>query len=407
MGETDPPDQYKDGDFGGTNLSLENLEGGRTYFWSVNPMSSFGVDGIFGESIWSFSTVDFGADISAVETVSLEQGEQKTLSFTLRNTGTLDDNFTLTVVADKGDLGLQAQGAPDLNLDQGDTTTVNLLVDAGDSPPTGEYRVTLVARSQGAKDMGYDVDGVRNFTVLVKSPGDSGDEGAELGSLEDPQTASVLVLVIAAIVAVAIIMMWTRMKKKKYEADKGDGAAPQAVPLPARATPMPRAPQPSAQGAGAETPGGPQPMPRRPGPTPRGVQPSEPPDEGPGYPPYSPSVQQGPGPRGPRPREMPEYEEDGSIPPPVSFRGPDYYDDEPTPSQQPSGIPSLEEHASGPGYEEDLWEDNEGGGGSKGKGDEFVDLFETDVDVLAKLKRLRDQGEISPEEYEEFRRNLG
>jgi DNA-binding MarR family transcriptional regulator len=224
VGRDETPWQPWAEDLGVTSLSLEGLEDGTTYHWTVVPISEHGVPGRFGDIVWFFS-VDiigegepdggaYGVTLGAVPDMTAQQGENLQLTVQLTNTGSGPDSFALSV--DVGGLGTMATigGPTTVRLEGGETIAVPLLIAVPVSTAPGLFPISFTAASTGAAMDGMDVADSADFTLTVTGRSDAGGaEGSEdkeggTGGATDPAREAMVPLGLGAAAVAVLTLPW-------------------------------------------------------------------------------------------------------------------------------------------------------------------------------------------------------
>jgi hypothetical protein len=209
-----------------TQAQVRGLEDGRTYFWTIVPVTKEGVYGVYGEEVRSF-TVDlsgavlkYGVEVHSEERMDLEPGESSTVTVNVTNTGLHADHFAY--VLDTGELGSNASvvGKPQEALKPGQSVLVEIKVTVPADTRADEYVITFTAKSQKAEDEGLEVKDNINITVdvayiSIHPPLEEDEKEDKGGSGRDLMMWG---LVIAVIVVVVGILFW--MRKRRLDREK-------------------------------------------------------------------------------------------------------------------------------------------------------------------------------------------
>jgi uncharacterized membrane protein len=199
-----------------TNLLVENLTSGETYYWTVIPRTAKG-PGTCDSGVWTFKydpdLIPYKLVIEAPEELIIEQGEEAKIPIRIRNTGANPDIVVPYLEARelKFDVVLEGTGFEhSLGKDQ---TLLLLLNISAEKIPMGTYDLTITAESIGGLDSETKTISLRITEKEVK------EQGMDLASA----SFIIIPIIVIIIIAIVLFMMFRKKRideeKKRVEAD--------------------------------------------------------------------------------------------------------------------------------------------------------------------------------------------
>jgi hypothetical protein len=194
-------------------FNLADLEDGATYYWTVIPRAPGGGEGICSSGVWSFS-IDLTAKSYGFQmeienrTVTLEQGEIKTVSIKLINNGVSKDTIVLEISSDLLTLGVTI---PDFEnnmviLDPLSIKYIDLKIDTTDTP-VGDIDVKIKATS-----LGDDSTQTESMDLIIEKPKEA-EKSAEGEFMAG--NATMIFALIAIVIVIILLTLFFILKKRK------------------------------------------------------------------------------------------------------------------------------------------------------------------------------------------------
>jgi hypothetical protein len=214
-----PPEQLVAEKLDSISFTIEGLEHGKTYFWTIVPISNDKVYGGYGEIIWSI-TVNFsayGVDVDPVNDVYIAPGETKEVILTIINLGEPEDRYRITI--NSGELGTSValDGPSEIIIEGKKYSTVTIQISIPDSIEFKAYLVNVSVKSISAEDLGIDVSENITFKVHVESAGSNVETEENIGFY-----TIIAVSIIVIIIMIIVICLFLKKKKQKPEPDTNE-----------------------------------------------------------------------------------------------------------------------------------------------------------------------------------------
>ncbi len=159
-----------------TEYTIEDLSVGSTYYWQVQPLKG-SIEGDISP-IWSFTIVEnvtYGLEITTdTSSIVIPAGDSKSVTFTVKNTGSSQDTFELTV--NKNELPSDAAvelDTEELTISALVSSSVKLTITTTDATKIDEYIINITGRSKNAEEITKDSI---EFNVIIIEEGSDEDK---------------------------------------------------------------------------------------------------------------------------------------------------------------------------------------------------------------------------------------
>jgi len=216
VGTEDPPLKIWTSDFEQTNYTVDGLEIGAKYYWTVVPFTQDGVYGTYGETVWSFETAGLGIEIAPISDVNISAGNTSQVKIEVKNTGTEPDRFRFSL--ETNELGQQVSLSSDNETEilPGENSTVVLFISISGETQSGSHRVVLNVESLKALDLGKTITSERDFIINIESNTSPDVTGTD----SEGQAQSALWWIILLIVIIIIIFLVIILRIRQINARK-------------------------------------------------------------------------------------------------------------------------------------------------------------------------------------------
>ncbi len=246
-----PPIELEETGLITTNLVVDDLSDGETYYWTVIPIANTDegkIQGVCESRIWSF-TIEvgfvhvYGVNLKLeTQNLTVKQGEYISTNITVTNTGNSVDMINLSL--EKGildaNVALEYLGTP-VRLNTSENITLKLEILVSELAKAQNYTISITAISNGAlsEKQNVSVTKLLNLKVVRKEIPEKKDQKRK----EETDLALwVIILIIIIIILILILFLIIQRKKKaaKISVVKEEPLykSPAYMPLP-EATPSP------------------------------------------------------------------------------------------------------------------------------------------------------------------------
>jgi uncharacterized membrane protein len=194
-----------------TQLLVENLTSGQTYYWTVIPKTAKGV-GTCDSGVWSFmydpTATPYDLEIMGPSEIIVEKGEDTNIAIRIKNSGANPDIVIPGLDAGELKFAIALEDSGNELALAKDETKILILNISADKIPVGKYDITITAESIGGRDI---EQSKISLTVIEK---DVKEEGLSLAA------ASFFIIPIIIIIILAIAFFLFARKKRKEEEQK-------------------------------------------------------------------------------------------------------------------------------------------------------------------------------------------
>ncbi len=227
-----PPKKLWSANHTTTSIEIEELEAGKTYYWTVVPINTDGIRGPDLEFIWDFqieTPTFFGVAVDPIDEIYIKPGNEIEVTTMVYNTGNQNDSFVGNLRT--GDLFDQVVFnsssiliiGPDQNL------PIEILVSVFESTPFGDYEIEVMMISQNAKRNGLEVSDNITFIVHVVSEEGVFQEETSPESENGTSIDMIIIFIIIVIIILAMILLNYLFKKRSEKGDN-EGGEPEVLP---------------------------------------------------------------------------------------------------------------------------------------------------------------------------------
>jgi len=228
LDEVNPPGTIVAQDHVGTTLTVNRLEHSKMYYWTVVPISAEKIPGIYGETIWSFSVNfeatpadDYGFDVELTppNDLTIPQGRTAEVSALIKNTGSVSDNYVVSIEAGPLQGHISITGNSEVSLEAMDHDTLLISISVPLTTAIGDYPVTVSASSKDALMFGLNITEKANFTIHVLDASEGSTQRSEK-DLKFTERTIFWVLVIIVVIAIVAVVAYLFLRTGKSKSDK-------------------------------------------------------------------------------------------------------------------------------------------------------------------------------------------
>jgi len=217
--EKTPPSLFKKG-LNTNAYEVDNLKDGVLYYWKVIPIAG-GTNGICQSGVWWFKidiwkppVVPYNIRIDGQSSISLFQGESKSIELTISNLGTENDEIEIEIQKGKLSSYADLNDYTNLKLDSNTNAKRTLILDISENVQPGNYDVNVTIKSLRSETELTDFHVIK---VEVKEKKDNvADKKPSEGS-EKSLVYAIIVIIIIIVIAIALLFI---MRKRKAREDE-------------------------------------------------------------------------------------------------------------------------------------------------------------------------------------------